>query len=119
MDILLKCFHIMSVFLLYLIRNIIYIAFYGSALLIALDNSTPGVVIFCITSHLILAILFVDIVLKRIVHIETTTVLNLIYRLLIVAVIIVVLIVRDHWYLASITLLSTILSAKFNWKCKN
>lgn len=100
----------------FLLNNIIYIAFYGSALWIAINNAKPGIIIFYISTHLTLLILFMNMMLtNKIIHIERTTVRNLIYRLLVVAVIIVVLIVRDHWYLASITLLTTILSAKLNW----
>lgn len=111
--------HIILTFIGFLLSNVMYIAFYGSALLIAINNAEPGVVIFYITIHLTLLILFMNMILtNKIVHVEETTVLNLIYRLLGVAVIIVVLIARAHWYLAGITLLITILSAKLNWGCK-
>ena len=107
---------IISTSLLFLINNIIYIAFYGSALWIAINNAEPGITIFYISIHLMLLVLFMNMMLtNKIVHVEETTVHNLIYRLLVVATIIVVLIARDHWYLAGITLLITILSAKLNW----
>lgn len=104
----------------FLLDNIVYILLYGSALFIAINNSTVAVAIFCITSHLTLALLFINVIVKRkIVHVEKVSFSRLIFGLAVIGVIIIVLILREHFYLAGVTLLFTGISIEYHWQRKN
>lgn len=106
-------------FAMFLLSNIIYIALYGSVLLIAINNSMTGIVIFYITSHLTLVLLFISIITNNeILYVEEVSLRRLIFRLSIMGAIIGALIARGHWYLTGITLLFIVISARLYYNLK-
>ena len=106
---------------MFLLGYILYIALYGSALMIAINNSIYGIVIYFITSHAISAVIVKDMMVSiknKMIIAEETTILRLIMRLSLTASAIMVLVFREHWYLALVTLVFTGISVKMYWRRK-
>lgn len=109
----------MAIILEFLLYNIIYIILYSSALLIFINDCMFGIVVYFIVSHITLVIVSTNIVVSirnKLKPVKKITVLQLFYKLSLTIVAVIILMLKAHWYLATITIFITVLSAKFYWK---
>ena len=104
----------MAIILEFLLYNIIYIILYSSALLIFINDCTFVIVVYFIASHITLNIIAINIVVSitrsKLKPVKKITILKLFYKSSLTIVAIIILILKDHWYLAIITIFIMILS---------
>lgn len=109
----------MAITLEFVLYNIIYIVLYSSALLIFINDCMLGVVVYFIASHVTLNIVATNIVISirsKLKPAKKTTVLQILYKVAPMVISVIILISTNHWYLATITIITTILSIWFYWK---
>lgn len=110
---------IMAIILEFLLYNIVYIILYSSALLIFINDCMFGIVVYFIASHITLVIVSINMVVatrNKPKPVKKITVLQLFYKSVLTIVAIIILMLKAHWYLATITIVIAVLSAKFYWK---